>query len=88
MTLENNVSSRFTHLLPRLCGFVVLAVILVIFRVLLLRFPFCAMAAGTVFKYLSIVYLAGRLVDWFLQAVTRCVSRWLPASWHKEMIHD
>jgi hypothetical protein len=88
MTSKSNGSSRFTCLLPRLCGFAILAALLVILRVLLLRFPFGAMVVGTVFKYLSIAYLAGRLVDWFLQAVTRYVSSWIPATQHKEMIHD
>ncbi len=88
MTLKFMGSSHFTYLLPRLCGFAILAVVLVILRVLFLRFQFGAMVAETTFKYLSIVYLAGRLVDWLLQAVTRFVSSWVTANHQKEMIHD
>ena len=88
MTLKFMGSSHLTCFLPRLCGFVILAVLLVILRVFFLRFQFAAMVAGTAFKYLSIVYLAGRLVDWLLQGVTRYVSSWVTANHQKEMAHD
>jgi hypothetical protein len=88
MASKSNGSSRFTRLLPRLCGVAFLALLLVILRVLFLRFPFVATVVETMFKYLSIVYLAGRLLEWCLQMVTRSVSSWIPAHQQEEMIND
>jgi hypothetical protein len=88
MASKSNSSFRFTCFLPRICGVAILALFLVILRVLFLRFPFGATVVETVFKYLSIVYLAGRLVDWFLQVVTRCVSSWIPVDQQEEMNND
>jgi hypothetical protein len=88
MASKSNSSFRFTCLLPRLCGVAILALLLVILRVLFLRFAFGATVVETVFKYLSIVYLAGRLVDWFLQMVTRYVSTWIPVDHQEEMVND
>jgi hypothetical protein len=88
MASKSNSSFRFTCLLPRLCGVGILALLLVILRVLFLRFAFGATVVETVFKYLSIVYLAGRLVDWFLQMVARYVSSWIPVDHQEEMIND
>jgi hypothetical protein len=87
MATNSNSSFSFTCLLPRICGVAILALFLVILRVLFLRFPFGATVVETVFKYLSILYLAGRLVDWFLHAVTRYVSSWFPANRQEEMIN-
>jgi hypothetical protein len=88
MATNTNSSFSFTRLLPRLCGFSLLALLLVILRVLFLRFPFGAAVVETAFKYLSIVYLAGRLVDWFLQLVTRHVSSWIAANQQKGAINE
>jgi hypothetical protein len=88
MATNTNSSFSFTRLLPRLCGFSILALLLVILRVLFLRFPFGAAVAETAFKYLSIVYLAGRLVDWFLQLVTRHVSSWIAANQQEGAINE
>jgi hypothetical protein len=82
---RNPISSfSFTRLLPRLCGVSILVLLLVILRFLFLRFPFGAAIVETAFKYLSIAYLAGRLVDWFLQVVARHVSSWVLANQQQE----
>jgi hypothetical protein len=86
--MASNTNISFTRLLPRLCGVSILALFLVIVRILFLRFPFGAAVVETAFKYLSLLYLAGRLVDWFLQAVTRYVSSWFPANRQEEMINE
>jgi hypothetical protein len=88
MASKSNSSFRFTCFLPRICGVAILALFLVILRVLFLRFPFGATVVETVFKYLSIVYLVGRLVDWFLQLVTRHVSSWIAANQQKGVINE
>jgi hypothetical protein len=88
MATNTNSSFSFTRLLSRLCSVFILALLLVILRALFLRFPFGAAVVGTAFKYLSIVYLAGRLVDWLLQVVTRHVSSWMPANQQEEAINE
>jgi hypothetical protein len=88
MATNSNGSFSFTRFLPRLCGVAILALFLVILRALFLRFPFGAAVVETAFKYLAIVYLAGRLVDWFLQVVNRHVSSWIPTNQQEESINE
>jgi hypothetical protein len=56
--------------MARLAAFAAIVLLLTGIHLILLRFPLAASVASVGFKYLSIAYVSGRLLEWFYRSVS------------------
>jgi hypothetical protein len=65
-----------------------LAVLLMLLRYGFHHSPLASLIGEKAFKYLSQVYVAGRLTEWFVLTVGRRVARSITTFGQHEVIHD